>query len=85
MFFIMTLNFCCSGQESSKEYFQDIDYTKANVNAKKYFQVPKKTIIWGKMQADEPSFFSDGPHKGHTDFMNHLKIHDNAITLQCSP
>lgn len=42
----------------------EIDYTKANKNHPEYEQVPQKTLLWHKYQAQEPLFFPTRPLKG---------------------
>lgn len=45
--------------------YAEIDYKSANINRKKYYQVPQNELIFGKLQANEPAFFFEGPKKGH--------------------
>lgn len=49
----------------SQEEEIEINYTKANINRKKFYQVPQDELIFTKFQSNEPNQIFEGPLKGH--------------------
>lgn len=60
----------------------EIDYVKASKNSKKYYQVPQNTIIWAKFQDEAPTYFYNGPLRGHGYFEAFENYFINLIRKQ---